>query len=556
MAPDTGIATENINEYPNIGLYNGKLYNNNFRSQINSSKIHPIDMKYLIQRSSGRFYLQLHLNLLVKQYSLKTDIHKMALIRRDIILFYVKTNQILSNNDKITMDIISKIIKVRLSMFEDEDLQINYDEEEKYNKIDKVSEMKELLEDRNRLQQLKIEEQQQLQQLIQQQENDIKKIQTEELDVYLTKEEVIERERLKISKSQQQTILIQTPINNGSVLLNIPFKEYWDKYIELKTQKSIANKKTIQKDTFDRMNTSYNYLLDFLDGDENFNVCLLNGRFFKDLQLKYTKIPSRAPMYEEFKDKSMKEVITIKTDRKMITTTYINNLFSYYIEFFKYLDSEFYIYTNDVFKNYEPLIKHESESYKEFTHEELGMLLKNDIPYLYNGFDSKEEAVNFLHILMYSGFRLNELVQMKKTDIYEEDGVLCFHLTEDKQLKNKQSVRIVPIHSKILDLVKRLMNNNKSEYLIYDGKSSNSTGKTVLGYIKKIVDEKGKVIHSLRSNFVQELYSNDVEERLIKKLVGHTGDLKKNVTNYNYNKNKASIEQLKTSIETIKYKGL
>lgn len=74
-------------------------------------------------------------------------------------------------------------------------------------------------------------------------------------------------------------------------------------------------------------------------------------------------------------------------------------------------------------------------------------------------------------------------------------------------------------------------------------------------YIKKYIKEDKKVIHSLRSNFIQELYANDVEERIIKKLVGHTSD-KTDITNDRYNKNKATMIQLMSAIENVLYKGI
>lgn len=490
-------------------------------SVINSSKIHTTSTyytKHLIKKNN-RFYFQIRIDGNTHQYALKTDYIRIALIRRDVILMYWETLEIPLNNDSVTLEVISKMLNHK----------IKYQGAPEYE------------EEQEQIQQIKHKEEQSLY---------FKLLQHQQLLQSIQQDTVGKFQNLSSGQIKEQGQ------QSAPVKQYLGLKEYWSLFVLSKEEHLRINKKVLSKDTKDRMNIAYSYLVDFLDGNEDYNVCDLTSKFFKELQIKYTKIPSRAVMYPEFRNKSMKEVIASNFDKDkfpVITTTYINSLFSYYKAFFVYLDYDLEVYENTLFQNFKSLDKHEAESYKEFTYDELKLLI-DDTPNTYDRKNINQDAVNFIKLAMYTGFRLNELAQIKKSDIAEEEGVLCFNLTEDKQLKNKQSIRKVPVHSQIINLVKQQIKDNKGDYLIYSG-DSKEIGKKVLKYIKIYVKEDKKVIHSLRSNFIQELYANDVEERIIKKLVGHTSD-KTDVTNDRYNKNKATMTQLVSAIEKVVYRGI
>jgi hypothetical protein len=57
-------------------------------------------------------------------------------------------------------------------------------------------------------------------------------------------------------------------------------------------------------------------------------------------------------------------------------------------------------------------------------------------------------------IAMFSGMRLGEIIWLKKGDVRNIDGVLCFVLeeTEDRSLKTANATRIIPVHSKLTEL--------------------------------------------------------------------------------------------------------
>jgi hypothetical protein len=71
--------------------------------------------------------------------------------------------------------------------------------------------------------------------------------------------------------------------------------------------------------------------------------------------------------------------------------------------------------------------------------------------------------------------------------------------------------------------------------------------------IRKIIEDKAKVIHSFRSNFIGELYKSNVEEVFIKAFVGHSNE--KNITFNDYNKQEITDQKLVDITQSISYYG-
>lgn len=53
-------------------------------------------------------------------------------------------------------------------------------------------------------------------------------------------------------------------------------------------------------------------------------------------------------------------------------------------------------------------------------------------------------------VMLYTGMRISEAIKMDEEHIYEENGILCFHVWD---AKTKAGNRIVPVHSKIQPLI-------------------------------------------------------------------------------------------------------
>ncbi|HFI7755838.1 TPA: site-specific integrase, partial [Escherichia coli] len=129
----------------------------------------------------------------------------------------------------------------------------------------------------------------------------------------------------------------------------------------------------------------------------------------------------------------------------------------------------------------------------------------------------------------YSGMRINEICTLRENSIKTIEGILCFEITEGK---TKSAARIVPVHSKIIPLVKSLLKTTHSGFLFYhasitdraDGKRSTWHTQQFTRAKRKALGEPAaerKVFHSLRHAFVQQLDRAQVPEDRIALLVGH-----------------------------------
>jgi len=67
----------------------------------------------------------------------------------------------------------------------------------------------------------------------------------------------------------------------------------------------------------------------------------------------------------------------------------------------------------------------------------------------------KQEFYWIVMLLAHSGCRATEVLQLLKSDIQQQDGIWLMNISgkgPGQQLKNKASVRVVPIHSTVLKL--------------------------------------------------------------------------------------------------------
>lgn len=176
---------------------------------------------------------------------------------------------------------------------------------------------------------------------------------------------------------------------------------------------------------------------------------------------------------------------------------------------------------------------------------------------VYDLLDDEMKAVTAIGA--YSGMRINEICTLRESSIKTIEGVLCFEITEGK---TKSAARIVPVHSKIIPLVKSLLKTTHSGFLFYhasitdraDGKRSTWHTQQFTRAKRKVLGEPAaerKVFHSLRHAFVQQLDRAQVPEDRIALLVGHErGNTESFKT---YSKNSASPIELARYIEQVAY---
>lgn len=159
-----------------------------------------------------------------------------------------------------------------------------------------------------------------------------------------------------------------------------------------------------------------------------------------------------------------------------------------------------------------------------------------------------------LKIGLYSGARQNEILQLTKEDIRQDEESQIWYLdinaNNGKKIKNINSIRQIPIHSKIqkevLTYVKTLNQNNLFNISANKFSSDFSKFKTTLEFGEK------KVFHSFRNTLQNELKQKSVELAIVDELSGHAPT--KNKMSLHYTK-PYYLTILKGAIEKISYKN-
>lgn len=167
-------------------------------------------------------------------------------------------------------------------------------------------------------------------------------------------------------------------------------------------------------------------------------------------------------------------------------------------------------------------------------------------------------------ILLHSGARSSEICQLDVSDIKQIDGIWCIDINdsgEGKRLKSPSSKRVVPIHSKLielgfLDYVNERRKNNLLK--LFNIKLSDQNLDWSKGFARrfnKTLDELGfrknarPTLHSFRHTFVDELQILQVQENVVADIVGHS---KPNITFGRYGK-RCQPEQLANHIKNLDF---
>ena len=131
-----------------------------------------------------------------------------------------------------------------------------------------------------------------------------------------------------------------------------------------------------------------------------------------------------------------------------------------------------------------------------------------------------DRLIDLSLIALYSGLRIEEVCQLKAEDVNEG--------FEIKQGKNHNSIRVVPIHSALTDLVNRLKATSPDGYLIPNltpagrsNKRSHNISKQFGRYKTKLGFTREYDFHSLRRTFATALENAGVPESTISQLMGH-----------------------------------
>ena len=324
-------------------------------------------------------------------------------------------------------------------------------------------------------------------------------------------------------------------------LLGITLGECWDMLFD-----HLINIKKLSNSSIKDYQSAKKYLN--LIYDDSTDIGIFTKKFFRELQITYTKLPTKTCSSKKYANMTIKELTELDEPKLNNKTT--NKKFSCYKVFFDYLEYTEIVKINPVDVNKLP----EEESPKvRYEDEDLQKIFNTD-------FDEKYKKL--CKICLYSGMRIGELLLLKKRNIITIDGKLFIEIKRgDTKIKNQHSIRKIPIHSNIIRLITDFKETVAGNYLFYDlnitGKNIEEEEKFVTKetnkmnkLLNKIITDKDKTFHSFRKSFTSKLYDTSPEqESFIKVLVGHS--VKNNITLSVYGN--VRVEELIKMVEKVEF---
>ncbi len=167
-----------------------------------------------------------------------------------------------------------------------------------------------------------------------------------------------------------------------------------------------------------------------------------------------------------------------------------------------------------------PHAKIANEQRDPFSSEELEVLLASDL---------QHPLYWLVWLGLYTGARLNELAQLKKTNVCRHGDVHFLYFGPDMRLKAPASIRSVPIHKRLIELgflnfVERCTGPLFPDVTQHSsGRFSDSLSKKFSYHLRKIgLKRDGLSFHSLRHTFADKLRRAAPREVLTReRLMGH-----------------------------------
>lgn len=256
-------------------------------------------------------------------------------------------------------------------------------------------------------------------------------------------------------------------------------------------------------------------------------------------------LPSNLAKKEELKNKPLIEIAkenAISKQYKNLTTSSINTLIGQLHTFLEWCKVNGYIQSNLTAKL---KMKDKRKKIKDrniFDDDDIETIIsKIIVPSIPKLFQRHPERLWMTLIGFYSGMRIEEIAQLHIEDIYQtkKTNIWVFDLNEnintegeeDKKIKNLPSVRVIPIHPKLiefgfLDYYEKTKAQGHERVFHQLKKGRDGYGRGMGDWfnreIKRHIEEPfKKSFHSTRHTFSQQLKDLSVDEHKLNALVGH-----------------------------------
>ena len=275
---------------------------------------------------------------------------------------------------------------------------------------------------------------------------------------------------------------------------------------------------------------------------------------FRDLLY---KVPTKLAQKSRYKDKSLSQILKLGEKDDKLSEPTIQKYMIRVIQFFNYCFDSGYIGKSitekmnvkiDIDPSERAVLPYEASEARKIFEIVTSIKQSGKSP------SSRIEASELYYVTMiaaYSGMRIKEITQLHKEDIVLKDGIYCFNINtnDGKTTKTKNSIRFVPIHSKLIDLgLLEYVNSKKSGNIF---KVSNKDFSEIFRsqIQRKFIDKDSKkTFYSFRHYFIDYLVQREVEANLIAQIVGHEKQYKILLNTYakpiNANTLKAKVEMV------------
>ena len=251
----------------------------------------------------------------------------------------------------------------------------------------------------------------------------------------------------------------------------------------------------------------------------------------KSHTLAYNKLkPIHSNVFSKLNTISLQDVIDSATDKptvKLQIKKLLGNLYDYALKY------------DIVSKNYSQYIevgdiKSKIER-RIYTHDEIELMWNNI---------NKIKWIDSILFMLYTGFRVSEMLELRTENVDLEN------LTLSGGKKTAAGKRTIPIHNKIVDIVKNRYDVN-NEFLFSTlkgtGMTADSYRVTFYNPIMEQLKLTGSGCHDLRHTFCSKMDSYNINQVTLKRLMGHST---KDVTDIYTHK---TIDELREAINTLEY---
>lgn len=334
---------------------------------------------------------------------------------------------------------------------------------------------------------------------------------------------------------------------------NIILRVAFDTFI----QNTSKNEKW-SKSTLELVNSVKNLLFKFFGEERSVSLISRDDLLkFRDILF---KVPTKLNQKNKYKGKNLEQILHLgKNDSKLSEVT-VQKYMIRVAQFFNYSYDSGYIsksITNNI--NVKIEIDPTDRKVLPYSKEEAQTIFKivQDFKNTNRSPSKRINANDLYYITMiaaYSGMMINEITQLRYKDIVKRNGILCFNINreEGKTTKNTNSIRVVPIHSKLLELgLIEFIDTRKN------GKTIFSVNNKIFSEIfrnqiqrKLITKDPKKTFYSFRHYFINYLVQKEVANDTIAQIVGHEKQYKILLNTY---ATPINVNALKAKVEMVKY---